>query len=117
LIKGVVNFLYWLDKTIHIKNDEIEAIRPVVRDQENIQLEKIEKKINDRKPVTNKSLVTIEERMIPVKNKTVKILHTSLGFSIIAEVDDASAEIIYEENKEKNTFLKHFKKINGPANS
>ena len=48
---------------------------------------------------------------MPVKNKTVKILHTSLGFSIVAEVDEATAEIIYKEDKEKNAFLKHYKKI------
>ena len=114
--KDIVNFLYWLDKPVVIKNDEIEAIKQFVHDHENIQLEKTEKNAND-KPITGKSLVTLEERMIPVKNKTVKILHTSLGFSISAEVDEATAENLYKESKEKNAFLKHYKKINGPANS
>jgi transcription antitermination factor NusG len=117
LSKGIISFLYWMDKPVVIKNEEIEAIKQFVHDHENIQLEKMEKKLNDLKPATSKSLVTIEERMIPVKNKTMKILHTSLGFSIIAEVDEATAEIIYEENKEKSTFLKHYKKANGPAHS
>jgi len=115
--KGVINFLYWLDKPVVIKNDEIEAIKQFVHDHENIQLEKIEKTINNHKPAADRSLVTIEERMIPVKNKTVKILNTSLGFSIIAEVDEATAEIIYKEDKGKNGFLRQYKEANGSANS
>jgi transcription antitermination factor NusG len=113
---GVVNFLYWLDKPVVIKNDEIEAIKRFVHDHENIKLEKIDT-IYDRKPFTDKSLITIEERMIPVKNETVKILHTSLGFSIIAEVDEVAAEIIYKENNGKNGFLRQHREVNDSANS
>src|SRR5688572_4887211 len=49
--KNVLNFVYWLDKPVVIKNEEIEAIRQFVHDHENIQLEKIEKNIHDRKPI------------------------------------------------------------------
>ena len=115
--QGVINFLYWLDKPVVIKSDEIEAIKQFVHDHENIQLEKIDKNMNDRRPVVGKSLITIEERMVPVKNKMVKILHTSLGFSIIAEVDEAAAEIIYTESRAKNGFLKQYKEVNPSANS
>jgi len=114
--QGVINFLYWLSEPVVIQNEEIEAIKQFVYDHENIQLEKMDKNGNN-KPLTNKSLIAIEERMMPVKNKTVKILHTSLGFSIIAEVDQATAEIIYKEDKEKNAFLKHYKKISDSAKS
>jgi hypothetical protein len=84
---------------------------------ENIKLEKIEKNAHDRRSLSDKSLITIEERMIPVKNETVKILHTSLGFSIIAEVDEVAAEIIYKENNGKNGFLKQYKETSDSANS
>jgi transcription antitermination factor NusG len=115
--KGVVSFLFWLDKPVVIKNDEIEAIKQFVHDHGNIKLEKIEKNVHDRKPLADKSLITIEERMMPVKNETVKILHTSLGFSIIAEVDEATAEVIYKENNGKNGFLRQYKGVSGSANS
>ncbi len=107
--QGVVNFVYWLAKPLVIKNDEIQEIKQFVSDHENIKLEKIEKNINDTQPVIDKSLMTMEEKMIPIKNKTMKTLHTSLGFSMIAEINQPTREIIYKEKK--NDFLKHYKKL------
>lgn len=115
--KNVINFLYWLDKPVVIKSDEIGAIKQFVHDNENIQLEKIERTVNNKKPPVSDSQIIIEERMIPVKNKMVKVLYTSLGFSIIAEVDQAATEIIYKDSKEKNVFLKHYNEVNRSSNS
>ena len=107
-IKNVISLLYWFDKPVAIKNDEIEAIKQFVRDNENIHLEKLEPRTENQKPFIGKPQVTIEERMMPVKNKMVKVLHTSLGYSITAEVDQVETEVIYRDTKEKHVFLKHY---------
>jgi transcription antitermination factor NusG len=115
--KGVINLVYWLDKPVVIKNDEIEAIKEFVHNHENIQLEKSQRYLPGKQSIIGKPVVTIEERLIPIKNKTVKILHTSLGFLMIAEINEAAAKTIYKESKEKNTFLKHYKEMNDPTSS
>jgi len=106
--RNVISLLYWFDKPVIIKNDEIEAIRQFVHDNENIHLEKLDRTTEKQKSLIGKPEVTIEERMMPVKNKMVKVLHTSLGYSITAEVNEGETEAIYRDTKEKHVFLKHY---------
>src|SRR5437868_13962941 len=60
--RGVINLVYWLDKPVTIKNDEIESIKDFVHNHENIQLEKSQRYLPNKKPASDRPVVTIEER-------------------------------------------------------
>ena len=87
---GVVNLLYWLGKPAIIKDDEIAAIREFTNDHRNIKLEKTLVNINDVARNFNASSYAIEGKLVTVKNKTIKINLPSLGFTMIAKIEDDS---------------------------
>ncbi len=95
--QGVINFVYWLTEPAVIENDEIDAIKEFLNDYKYIKLEKIGVNTNDKARVVGDLMTTIDGKMVSVKNKTMKAMLPSLGFSIIAEVDQVKANVIYGE--------------------
>jgi transcription antitermination factor NusG len=89
-IDGVVNLLYWLGKPAKIKEDEITAIREFTSDHRNIKLERTLVNINDVARNFNASSYAIEGKLVTVKNKTIKINLPSLGYTMIAKIEDES---------------------------
>jgi transcription antitermination factor NusG len=89
-IDGVVNLLYWLGKPAMIKEDEIAAIKDFTNDHRNITLERTLVNINDIARNFNASSYAIEGKLVTVKNKTIKINLPSLGYTMIAKLDDES---------------------------
>lgn len=96
--QGVINFVYWLTQPAVIKTNEIDAIKEFVDDYKDIRVEKTEVNVNDNVLLIGDSSTIVGDKMILVKNKTMKAVLPSLGFSIIAEVDDhVKAKVIYAE--------------------
>ncbi len=87
-IDGVVNLLFWLGKPAIIKDDEIAAIREFTNDHRNIMLERTVVNINDVTRNFNASSLAIEGKLITVKNKTLKINLPTLGYTMIAKIED-----------------------------
>jgi transcription antitermination factor NusG len=87
---GVVNLLYWLGKPAIIKDDEIAAIREFTNDHRNIKLERTMVNINDVAQNINSSSYAIEGKLVTVKNKTIKVNLPSLGYTMIAKMEDES---------------------------
>ena len=88
-VDGVVNMLYWLGKPAVIKDDEIAAIREFTNDHRNIKLERTLVNINDVARYNSPSYA-IEGKLVTVKNKTIKINLPSLGYTMIAQIEDES---------------------------
>lgn len=102
---GVVNLLYWLGKPAIIKDDEIAAIREFTNDHRNIQLERTLVNINDVARNFNASSYAIEGKIVTVKNKTIKINLPSLGYTMIAKIEDDSIFGRNDSVLQNKTFL------------
>jgi transcription antitermination factor NusG len=87
---GVINLLHWLGKPAIIAAEEIAAIRDFIENYRNIKLEpafvNIDKEVNN----LNGSSISIEGKLYAVKNKTVKVNLPSLGYSLVAEMEEES---------------------------
>jgi len=87
---GVINMLYWLGKPAIVNETEIDAIKELTADYQNINLEKLT--VNSA--VTDKSIYQpsyeIEGNILAVKNRTIKINLPSLGYALIAKLKEDS---------------------------
>ena len=104
-LDGVVNLLYWLGKPAVIKDDEIAAIKEFTNDHRNIKLERTLVNINDVARNFNASSYAIEGKLVTVKNKTIKINLPSLGYTMIAQIEDDSIFGRNESLIKNKTFL------------
>lgn len=89
-VNGVINLLYWLNKPAIIAVEEIATIKEFIENYRNIKVEPVV--INTKEVVNNHngSSVSIEGRLYAVTNKTVKVNLPTIGYSLVAEVDEES---------------------------
>ncbi len=92
--EGVLNFVYWLGKPAIVRDDEIELIKRFLDEYSNVRVEQTEISENDKVRVMAGPLMMREGSVVEVKNKTVKLLLPTLGFTLIAEVDKGNVEKI-----------------------
>ncbi len=94
----------WSDR----KKIEIDCIKKFLNDYNNVQVEKTPININATVRITQGPLMEYEGNVIAIKNKTVKIVLPSLGYSLIAEVEKTNVKVIsnsgpYEVNYKVGT--------------
>lgn len=87
---GVINLLYWLGKPAIIAPSEITAIREFTENYRNIRLEPTAVNSDEEVNNLNGSTISLEGKLYAVKNKTVKVKLPSLGYSLIAEMEEES---------------------------
>jgi len=95
---GILNFVYWLGKPALIREDEIQAIKLFLKEHDNVKLEKVALTQNDRVRVLSGPLMRREGNVLEVKNKTVKVILPTLGYSLVAELDKANIEKVPGRN-------------------
>jgi transcription antitermination factor NusG len=84
---GVINFVYWQGKPAVIKEKEINAIRRFLDEYENVELEPIDLKVNERVKITTGPLMDHEGKVLEVKHRIARVAIDSLGYVLIASVD------------------------------
>jgi transcription antitermination factor NusG len=84
---GVINFVYWNGKPAIVKDKEIEAIRRFLNEYENVELVKLDLKLNDQVIVAAGPLMDKEGRVIEVKNKVARVQIDSLGYILVADIE------------------------------
>lgn len=94
LTVGVINFVYWLGKPAVVRDHEIDMIKRFMNDHINVQVERIEVELNDKVLVNSGPLMHREGNVIELRQKTVRVKLSSLGYALIAEVDKAHIEKI-----------------------
>jgi transcription antitermination factor NusG len=92
--EGVINLVYWLRKPAVIRDTEIEVIRHFLDEYSGVRLEKTSVSVNDTVRIVGGPLIEREGHVIAVKNRTVKVILPSLGYSMVAEVETANVEVI-----------------------
>jgi len=84
---GVINFVYWNGKPAIVKDKEIEAIRRFLNEYENVELVKLDLKLNDQVIVAAGPLMDKEGKVIEVKNKVARVQIDSLGYILVADIE------------------------------
>jgi transcription antitermination factor NusG len=91
---GILNFVYWLGKPAVIKNEEINAIRDFLSENEHIRVEKIDVNVNDRVKIIDGPFKLWEGDVTEIRPKSVKVLLPSLGYALVAEIPKSRIEVI-----------------------
>jgi transcription antitermination factor NusG len=92
---GVLNLVYWLGKPAEIRTVEIELIKRFMNEHENVSVEKLKVNLNDRIKITGGPFLEHTGHVKEIKKRTVKIVLSSLGYVMIAEVQKANIELTY----------------------
>lgn len=103
---GILNFIYWLGKPAVIRNDEIEAIRQFLSENQHIKIEKIDVSLHDKVKILGGPFRYWEGDVTEVRTKSVKVLLPSLGYALVAEIPKSRIEVI-SVNKDLITTNKH----------
>ncbi|WP_266205213.1 UpxY family transcription antiterminator [Pontibacter kalidii] len=85
--EGVINLVHWLGKPAVIRDEEINIIRQFLAEHQNVQLEKVQFRVNDKVKMTSGLLMDKEGVVVAVKNNTVKVALPSLNYIMFAEID------------------------------
>ena len=84
---GAINFVYWEGKPAVIRDKEIVAIKRFLNEYENVEVQPIDLKVDERVRVTNGTLMDHEGKILDIRHKTVKVAIDSLGYILIAYID------------------------------
>jgi transcription antitermination factor NusG len=88
--EGIVNFVYWKGAPANIQEDEIELIRDFASEHENIVIEKIHVNELHYAEVIDGSKYSLSGNLLTVKNTVAKVNLPSLGYSLIAHVNNVN---------------------------
>jgi transcription antitermination factor NusG len=89
-IDGVISLLYWMGKPAIIKEDEIDAIREFNNNHQNIELERTHVNTNDTARIVDAPSYSMDGKVFALKNKTVKVYLPSLGYIMVAKMEEES---------------------------
>jgi len=84
---GVINFIYWDKKPAVIKEKEINAIKRFLDEHENVHVQPMEVKVNQRVKILSGSFMDQEGKVIDIRHKAVKVAIDSLGYILVAYID------------------------------
>ena len=87
MTNGVINFVYWDGKPAVIKEKEISAIRRFLDEYENVQVQAMDLKLNQRVVITGGPLMDQSGHILGLRSKTAKVAIDSLGYILIAHID------------------------------
>lgn len=82
--ENVLSLVYWKGKPAIIKNEEIEIIRDFISDHEDIKLEKTKVNLNEDARILNRPSYVMDGNILTLKNKSIKVNLPSLGFNLVA---------------------------------
>ena len=103
---GVISILYWMGEPAVIRHDEIEAIREFISDHQNIELERTHvNTLEAARVVDNSPSYSIEGNVFAVKNKILKIHLPSLGYIMVARMEEESIFARQTTILQDNSFL------------
>src|ERR1035437_9783104 len=85
---GVISLLYWMGKPAIIREDEIE--KESINDHQNIELERTQVNTSDIARIVDGPLYSMDGKVFALKNKTVKVNLPSLGYIMVARMEEES---------------------------
>lgn len=91
---GVLNFVYWLGKPAVVRDEEITIIQDFLDTYRDIRLEKVRVNPADTVQIIRGPLINRTGTVLEVYQKKVKVILPSLGYSMVAELEKASVEVV-----------------------
>jgi len=108
---GVINFIYWLNRPAEIDGKEIDIIKKILNDYEQVYLEKTSVSQNGNIKMVKGSLVGKEGNLTDVWHNSVEVVLPSLGYALKANSYKSQAEhvkIITPSSKPASSILMKF---------
>lgn len=88
---GVISLLYWMGKPAIISEDEIDAIKEFTNTHQSIELERTQVNVNDKVRIIDGPTYSMEGNVFSLKNnKTLKVNLPSLGYIMVAKIEEKS---------------------------
>lgn len=106
-ISDVINFVYWMGSPAVVKQNEVEGIQRFTAKFSNISLSKIDIYNNGLVRIIGQSPVDAkaESSLMSLKDSTCKLLLPSMGYAIIAEIQNPASDTFIYGLKKMETVL------------
>jgi transcription antitermination factor NusG len=91
---GVLRFVWWLNKPAVIRDVEIEIIKDFLNEHINVQLEKVDVRVNDVVRIVDGPLTQYEGNIVAVTKNKVQVCLPSLGYMMVVEVEKSNLEVV-----------------------
>jgi transcription antitermination factor NusG len=101
-VSGVISILYWRNVPAIIKQDEIDAMKEFTSDYQDIELDRAQVNVHHAAQVIDGPSYSMEGNTFAVKNKTLKVSLPSLGYIMMAKIENESffgKEVPYKTNR------------------
>jgi transcription antitermination factor NusG len=85
-LRGVVNFVYWRNSPVIIKDEEINSIRNFVDEYPHIKIEKTQVDLSEDMQVFDGPKMLRKGNLLEVRSNTAKVILPSLGRILTAEI-------------------------------
>ena len=89
-INGILSLLYWIGKPATINEDEINAIKEFTNNHHEIRLEKQHANLKSYENIIDDISYLMDGKILMIKNRVIKVNLPSLGFTMVARVEDES---------------------------
>jgi len=94
LVNGVLNFVYWLGKPAVIKQEEIDRVKRFLNQYENVTVEPLELKPDDKVVIRSGILMDKRAKVIRTVGHRVEVIVESLGYRLVAYVKKGDVEVL-----------------------
>lgn len=89
-VKGIVSVLYWKGKPATINEEEVNAIKEFTNNHHEIKLEKCGVNLSSGEDIMEDMTYAMDGKILIIKNRVMKVYLPSLGFTMIAKIEDES---------------------------
>jgi len=89
-VKGIVSVLYWKGKPATINEEEVNAIKEFTNNHHEIELEKCDVNLSSSEDIMESKTYAMDGKILVIKNRAMKVYLPSLGFTMIAKIEDES---------------------------
>jgi transcription antitermination factor NusG len=90
-INGILNFVYWLGKPAHIRDEEIDIIKKFLNEFSGIEVEQ-ELQVNSKVRIKQGALMNYQGILLEVSGNRAKIKIESMGLQLSAHFDKKNIE-------------------------
>lgn len=94
MVNGILNFVYWLGKPAIVKQQEIDRIKRFLNDHENVMLEPLDIRTDD-KVIINAGILMDKQAVVRRSfGKKIEVEIESLGYKLVAYVDKKNVKVV-----------------------
>jgi len=98
-INGIVNFVYWLGKPAHIREEEINTIKKFLNEFTNVEVAYNDLAVNTKVRVKQGPLMNYQGILIELAGNRAKVKIESMGIQLSAQFDKKNIEAIQQASK------------------